>query len=62
MPRIGRKTFVLDGHNALAPPNIGLHTQPVSFVGLPVTAAPTPAGTLLTGIQVIAAPSCKHGR
>ena len=35
-PRIGQKTFVLDGREMLVRPNIGLFTQPMSFIGLPV--------------------------
>jgi aspartyl-tRNA(Asn)/glutamyl-tRNA(Gln) amidotransferase subunit A len=30
------KTFVLDGRETLVRPNIGLFTQPLSFIGLPV--------------------------
>jgi AtzE family amidohydrolase len=37
--------------------NLGLFTQPISFVGLPVIAAPVPApGRLPIGVQLIAAP------
>jgi aspartyl-tRNA(Asn)/glutamyl-tRNA(Gln) amidotransferase subunit A len=38
-------------------PNIGIYTQPISFIGLPVVAVPVPmAGGLPIGVQVIAAP------
>jgi aspartyl-tRNA(Asn)/glutamyl-tRNA(Gln) amidotransferase subunit A len=36
--------------------NIGLYTQPISFIGLPVVAVPVPTEPLPTGIQIIAAP------
>ncbi len=56
-PRIGQKTFVLDGRELLLRPNIGIYTQPVSFIGLPVVAVPVPLpGGLPIGVQVIAAP------
>ena len=39
-------------------PNIGIFTQPISFVGLPVVAVPvwTPGEALPLGVQVIAPP------
>jgi aspartyl-tRNA(Asn)/glutamyl-tRNA(Gln) amidotransferase subunit A len=56
-PRIGQKTFVLDGRELPLRPNIGIYTQPVSFIGLPVVAVPVPLpGGLPIGVQVIAAP------
>jgi aspartyl-tRNA(Asn)/glutamyl-tRNA(Gln) amidotransferase subunit A len=56
-PLIGQKTLVLDGGDVLLRPNIGLYTQPVSFIGLPVVAVPVPLpGGLPIGVQVIAAP------
>jgi 1-carboxybiuret hydrolase len=57
-PRLGQKTFVLDGREMLVRPNIGLFTQPLSFIGLPVVAAPvwTDGGKLPIGVQIIAAP------
>ncbi len=56
-PRIGQKTFVLDGREQPLRPNIGIYTQPISFIGLPVIAVPVPlAGGLPIGVQVIAAP------
>ena len=39
-PKIGQKTFVLDGKEMLVRPNIGLFTQPISFIGLPVVVVP----------------------
>jgi aspartyl-tRNA(Asn)/glutamyl-tRNA(Gln) amidotransferase subunit A len=37
-------------------PNMGLYTQPISFVGLPVVAVPVPLKPLPIGVQIIAAP------
>ena len=54
-PRIGQKTFVLDGEEMLVRPNIGIFTQPISFIGLPVVAVPI-AGEMPIGVQIIAAP------
>ena len=56
-PRIGQATITLDGVEVPARPNIGLFTQPISFIGLPVAAVPIwiDAGLPL-GVQVIAAP------
>ena len=57
-PRLGQKTFVLDGREMLVRPNLGLFTQPLSFIGLPVVAAPVWADgeKLPIGVQIIAAP------
>ena len=55
-PRIGQKTFVLDGREMLMRPNIGLFTQPISFIGLPVVAAPVWGDKLPIGVQIIAPP------
>jgi 1-carboxybiuret hydrolase len=57
-PLIGQKTFVLDGtEEKPVRPNIGIYTQPLSFIGLPVVAVPVPlpAG-LPIAVQIIAAP------
>ena len=37
-------------------PNIGIYTQPISFIGLPVVAAPVPLTPLPIAVQIIAAP------
>ena len=37
-------------------PNIGIYTQPISFIGLPVVAVPVPLKALPIAVQVIAAP------
>ena len=55
-PASGQKTFVLDGKEMLVRPNIGIFTQPISFIGLPVVAVPvwTAGEKLPIGVQVIA--------
>lgn len=57
-PRLGQKTFVLDGQTLPVRPNLGLFTQPISFIGLPVAAVPVfqEEGGLPLGVQVIAPP------
>jgi aspartyl-tRNA(Asn)/glutamyl-tRNA(Gln) amidotransferase subunit A len=55
-PEIGQQTFVLDGVETLLRPNIGIYTQPISFIGLPVVAVPVPLEPLPVGVQIIAAP------
>jgi aspartyl-tRNA(Asn)/glutamyl-tRNA(Gln) amidotransferase subunit A len=56
-PLIGQKSFVLDGQEMPLRPNIGIYTQPISFIGLPVVAVPVPtASGLPIGVQIIAAP------
>jgi aspartyl-tRNA(Asn)/glutamyl-tRNA(Gln) amidotransferase subunit A len=55
-PAIGQKTFVLDGVTLPVRANIGIYTQPISFIGLPVIAVPVPLAPLPIGVQVIAAP------
>ena len=55
-PRIGQQAFVLDGVELPVRANLGLYTQPISFVGLPVAAVPVPLEPLPIGVQIIAAP------
>jgi aspartyl-tRNA(Asn)/glutamyl-tRNA(Gln) amidotransferase subunit A len=52
----GTKTITLDGVSMPARPNIGIFTQPISFIGLPVMAVPVwlPGAKLPIGVQVIA--------
>jgi AtzE family amidohydrolase len=57
-PPIGTQTMTLGGAAVPLRPNIGLYTQPLSFIGLPVVCVPgalSPEG-LPVGVQVIAAP------
>jgi 1-carboxybiuret hydrolase len=55
-PKLGQATFLLDGVELPVRANIGIHTQPISFIGLPVVAVPVPLEPLPIGVQVIAAP------
>ncbi len=55
-PRIGQQTMQLEGAEVPLRPNIGIFTQPISFIGLPVVAVPVPLRPLPIAVQVIAAP------
>jgi Asp-tRNA(Asn)/Glu-tRNA(Gln) amidotransferase A subunit family amidase len=55
-PKLGQTTFVLDGVEFPVRANIGIHTQPISFIGLPVVAVPVPLEPMPIGVQIIAAP------
>jgi aspartyl-tRNA(Asn)/glutamyl-tRNA(Gln) amidotransferase subunit A len=55
-PKLGQTTFVLDGIELPVRANIGIHTQPISFIGLPVVAVPVPLEPMPIGVQIIAAP------
>ncbi|WP_431016348.1 AtzE family amidohydrolase [Bradyrhizobium pachyrhizi] len=55
-PRIGQASFTLDGVELPVRANIGIHTQPISFIGLPVVAVPVPLEPMPIGVQIIAAP------
>ncbi len=55
-PKIGQQTFTLDGVEMPVRPNVGIYTQPISFIGLPVAAVPVPLAPLPIGVQIIAAP------
>jgi aspartyl-tRNA(Asn)/glutamyl-tRNA(Gln) amidotransferase subunit A len=56
-PRIGQETMELDGVTVPSRPFIGVYTQPLSFIGLPIVAAPLrKPGQLPIGVQIIAAP------
>ncbi len=55
-PLLGQQTFQ---HGEVVLPvraNLGLYTQPISFIGLPVVAVPVPLAPLPIGVQIIAAP------
>jgi aspartyl-tRNA(Asn)/glutamyl-tRNA(Gln) amidotransferase subunit A len=58
-PQIGQQTFVLDGVTQPVRANLGIFTQPISFIGLPVVAVPVPLAPLPIGVQIIAAPWCE---
>jgi AtzE family amidohydrolase len=56
-PLIGQKTMMLDGEEILIRPHLGLFTQPLSFIGLPVLSIPIQhPNHLPLGVQLIAAP------
>lgn len=55
-PKLGQVNFNLDGVELPVRANIGIHTQPISFIGLPVVAVPVPLQPLPIGVQIIAAP------
>jgi aspartyl-tRNA(Asn)/glutamyl-tRNA(Gln) amidotransferase subunit A len=55
-PKLGQKTFVFDGKEMAVRAHIGVYTQPISFIGLPVAAVPVPLSPLPIGVQIIAAP------
>ena len=55
-PKLGQQTLLLDGVEMPLRPNVGIYTQPISFVGLPVAAVPVPLRPLPIGVQIIAAP------
>jgi Asp-tRNA(Asn)/Glu-tRNA(Gln) amidotransferase A subunit family amidase len=55
--RIGQETMSVAGKEVPTRPNMGLLTQPISFVGLPVVAVPLHLpGRMPIGVQIIAAP------
>jgi len=56
-PIIGQETMMMNGQPVSVRKNLGAYTQPLSFIGLPVLAAPVNRpGRLPVGIQIIAAP------
>ena len=57
-PKSMQKTITIDGVEIPARANIGIFTQPISFIGLPVCAVPVwlDGETLPIGVQVIGAP------
>jgi aspartyl-tRNA(Asn)/glutamyl-tRNA(Gln) amidotransferase subunit A len=57
-PRIGQKEMQLGGRTLPVRANLGLFTQPISFIGLPVVTVPvwTDGERLPLGVQIIAAP------
>jgi AtzE family amidohydrolase len=55
-PLIGQQSFVLGGVELNVRANLGVYTQPISFIGLPVVVVPVPLKPLPIGVQIIAAP------
>ncbi|MGB3515227.1 MAG: amidase family protein, partial [Elainellaceae cyanobacterium] len=56
-PTIGQDVMTIDGVEVKTRPNLGLYTQPLSFVGLPILSVPVQQpGELPVGVQIIGAP------
>jgi len=55
-PKLGQVMFNLDGVELPVRANMGIYTQPISFIGLPVAAVPVPLKPLPIAVQVICAP------
>jgi 1-carboxybiuret hydrolase len=55
-PLIGQQTFRLGAAELPVRANLGIYTQPISFIGLPVVAVPVPLSPLPIGVQIIAPP------
>jgi len=55
-PLLGQQTFMFGDAELPVRANLGLYTQPISFIGLPVVAVPVPLSPLPIGVQIIAAP------
>jgi AtzE family amidohydrolase len=55
-PLIGQQTFMFGDTELPVRANLGLYTQPISFIGLPVVAVPVPLAPLPIAVQIIAAP------
>ena len=55
-PLLGQQTFMHGNAELPVRANLGLYTQPISFIGLPVVAVPVPMDPLPIGVQIIAAP------
>lgn len=56
-PKIGQVMMTIGGVELAVRANLGIYTQPISFIGLPVVAVPTRVkGEMPIGVQVIAKP------
>jgi AtzE family amidohydrolase len=56
-PLLGQKTMRVGNEEVALRPNIGMYTQPISFIGLPVVSVPLwTAKGLPIGVQIIAPP------
>jgi len=55
-PLIGQQTFMLGDTELPVRANLGIYTQPISFIGLPVVAVPLPLAPLPIAVQIITAP------
>ncbi|HEY9738112.1 MAG TPA: AtzE family amidohydrolase, partial [Trichocoleus sp.] len=56
-PPLDQATLELDGQTVPLRPNLGIYTQPLSFIGLPIVSVPVhQPGKLPIGVQIIGAP------
>src|SRR5215472_283645 len=55
-PLMGQQTFMFGDQELPVRANLGIYTQPFSFIGLPVVAVPIPLSPLPIAVQIIAAP------
>lgn len=56
-PQVDQQTMVIDGQTVPVRASLGIFTQPISFIGLPVVNVPLKsAGGMPVGVQLIAAP------
>jgi len=55
-PLIGQQMMQIGEVEMPVRANLGIYTQPISFIGLPVVAAPVPLSPMPIAVQIIAAP------
>jgi Asp-tRNA(Asn)/Glu-tRNA(Gln) amidotransferase A subunit family amidase len=55
-PLLGQQMFQFGDVELPVRANLGIYTQPISFIGLPVVAVPVPLSPLPIAVQIIAAP------
>lgn len=55
-PKIGEEVLILDGEPVAVRRHLGLYTQPLSFIGLPVVVVPIPLAPMPIGVQIVTAP------
>lgn len=55
-PLVEQKTMMFNGQEVPVRANLGVYTQPISFIGLPVVAVPLKLSSLPIGVQLIGRP------
>jgi len=55
-PKVGEEVLMLDSEAVSVRRHLGIYTQPLSFVGLPVVAVPIALSPLPIGVQIVTAP------
>lgn len=55
-PKVGEEVLMLEGEAVSVRRHLGLYTQPLSFIGLPVVVVPVPLSPLPIGVQIVTAP------